>query len=122
MVRIEFYRAEDRLLSSVMAEIAKSDEEQMMGLMFRTSLPEYQGMLFPFPYAWRWSFWMKNTLIPLDMLFIDEYYSIVNIYKNVVPGDNRSHYASRPVVYGLELNGGFCVKHLIQDGDRIKIY
>ena len=66
-------------------EVARTDAEQDRGLMFRTSLPENGGMLFPFAKPRIGSFWMKNTLIPLDMIFVRADGSIARIAVNTVP-------------------------------------
>ena len=66
-------------------EIADTSLERAQGLMFRAELKEYQGMLFIFPISEKHSFWMKNTLIPLDIIWIDENKKIVYIYENAQP-------------------------------------
>src|SRR3546814_7819540 len=71
-------------------EVARTDAEQDRGLMFRTSLPENGGMLFPFKKPRIGSFWMKNTLIPLDMILIRADGSIDRIAENTIPESLRS--------------------------------
>src|SRR3989344_2335385 len=66
-------------------EIADTSLERAQGLMFRAELKEYQGMLFIFPISEKHSFWMKNTFIPLDIIWIDENFEIVYIYENAQP-------------------------------------
>src|SRR3546814_5706222 len=79
-------------------EVARTDAEQDRGLMFRTSLPENGGMLFPFKKPRIGSFWMKNTLIPLDMIFIRADGSVDRIAENTIPE------SLEPVVSGGEVS------------------
>jgi len=102
------------------AEIADSDDERMRGLMYRESLDPDRGMLFVFERAARQGFWMRNTLIPLDMLFVDENKVITDINHSAKPGDLSSFVSSGPVLYVLEINGGFCKKNNIKVGDRLE--
>ncbi|WP_447757468.1 DUF192 domain-containing protein [Sphingopyxis fribergensis] len=87
-------------------EVARTDEEQARGLMFRTSLPADGGMLFPFPKPKIASFWMKNTLIPLDMIFIRADGSIDRIAENTIPESLEPVVSGGEVSAVLELAGG----------------
>ena len=87
-------------------EVARTDEEQAKGLMFRTSLPENSGMLFPFAKPKYASFWMKNTLIPLDMFFIRADGSIDRIAENTIPENLEPVVSGGEVSAVLELAGG----------------
>lgn len=87
-------------------EIARTAEEQAQGLMFRTSLPENGGMLFPFPKPRIGSFWMKNTLIPLDMIFVRADGSIDRIAENTIPESLEPVVSGGEVSAVLELAGG----------------
>jgi uncharacterized membrane protein (UPF0127 family) len=87
-------------------EIARTDEEQDRGLMFRTSLPADGGMLFPFKKPRIASFWMKNTLIPLDMIFIRADGSIDRIAENTIPESIEPVVSGGEVSAVLELPGG----------------
>lgn len=104
------------------AELAQDDETRMRGLMFRESMPENAGMLFVFPYTDRHSFWMKNTLIPLDLIWLNERKEIV--YVVTAPpckGDPCDSYVPmQKARYVLELNGGFLKKHNIPLGTRLE--
>ena len=104
-------------------EVETADEagEQALGLMFRESLPENSGMLFIFPDSSPRSFWMKNTLIPLDIIFIDENFEIIDI-KHAVPcrAEPCALYKSaKPAKYVLEVNEGFAEKNSVGVGDKI---
>jgi uncharacterized membrane protein (UPF0127 family) len=105
----------------VFAELAQTSQDQERGLMYRTTLGEQQGMLFLFKNISYQAFWMKNTLIPLDMLFIDETKKIVTI-KEAEPckADPCDVYDSdKPVKYVLEVQQGFSRKHNIQIGNEV---
>lgn len=87
-------------------EMARTPEEQARGLMFRTSLPADGGMIFPFPQPRIASFWMKNTLIPLDMIFVRADGSIDRIAENTIPGSLEPVVSGGDVSAVLELAGG----------------
>lgn len=87
-------------------EVARSEEEQAMGLMFRERVGAGEGMLFPFSTARPASFWMKNTLIPLDMIFIRADGSIARIAANTVPYSLEPVGVDEPVAAVLEIAGG----------------
>ncbi|MFQ5620311.1 MAG: DUF192 domain-containing protein [Candidatus Nanoarchaeia archaeon] len=92
-----------------LVEVADTHDEQLEGLMYRTSMPSNAGMIFVYDEVSPKAFWMKNTLIPLDMLFIDENFRIAKIHRNVQPcvTEYCEQYAVKePVQYVLELNGG----------------
>ena len=91
-------------------EVARTPEEQAKGLMFRTSLPENGGMLFPFEKPRFASFWMKNTLIPLDMFFIRDDGSIDRIAENTIPENLEPVVSGGEVSAVLELAGGTAAK------------
>jgi len=97
----------------VRVEIVSTAEEMQEGLMYRSSLPDQHGMLFLFESSHLAGFWMKNTLIPLDIIMIDKDWDVAIIHHNVPPceADPCEHYyAETPVKYVLETNGGFAEK------------
>ncbi len=105
-------------------EVADTEIKRAIGLMNRTNLPEKSGMLFIFGSERTVSFWMKNTLIPLDMIFISEDKKIVNIKRQAQPCktlDCESYKSEKPVKYVLEINGGLSDKLGIREGDGIGI-
>lgn len=100
-------------------EIADTFEERRKGLMFRESMGESAGMFFVFEVADIKGFWMKNTLIPLDMIFIDEDYKVLNVAKNVQPCKKdpcESYRSVGPAKYVLEVNAGEADKWAIGPG------
>ncbi len=100
-------------------EIARTRREMMQGLMHRTELDTYAGMLFAFDRESELSFWMKNTLIPLDLLFIRENGSIHHIHANAVPLDLTPIPSNGPAKAVLEINGGMAEELNIKPGDII---
>ena len=100
----------------VKVEIADSDAERQRGLMERTALGENRGMLFVFESEQRLSFWMKNTLIPLSVAYLDSEGRIVDI-QDMQPLDETSHPSAAPARYALEVNQGFFEEHGIEVGD-----
>ena len=105
----------------VNAEIADDSEERAKGLMFRERLEENSGMLFVFGNEEEQTFWMKNTLIPLDMIFIDKNFKIVDI-KYAIPCDKDPcslYKSSMPVKYVLEVNSNFTTRNNIKIGNNI---
>lgn len=106
---------------TVQVEIADTDATREYGLMNRTSMPMDHGMLFIFDYPTTLSFWMKNTLIPLDMVFLDSNDHIGDIYKNATPLSESVYTAKSPGKYVVELNGGYCDRYGIKIGDSVSI-
>jgi uncharacterized membrane protein (UPF0127 family) len=106
------------------AELATDDAQRQRGLMMRQSLPADHGMLFVFPRTEPQAFWMKNTLIPLDMLYFDAPRRLVSMQLNVPPcqADPCPVYPSEgPARYVLELSGGTARRIGVQPGDELKI-
>ncbi|QQR83350.1 DUF192 domain-containing protein [Candidatus Peregrinibacteria bacterium] len=108
---------------SVNAEVALTAEEKRIGLMNRTHLEEGMGMLFIYSDPFVARFWMKDTLIPLDMIFIDSQYTIKRIEHAAPPCPPETQcpiYSSEtPVQYILEVPGGFVKKHHIEIDDTV---
>lgn len=104
----------------VEVEIADSDAERQRGLMERTELAENAGMLFVFDREQPLSFWMKNTLIPLSIAYIDAEGRIVDI-QDMQPLDETSHPSAEPAMYALEVNQGFFDEHGVEVRDRVEL-
>jgi uncharacterized membrane protein (UPF0127 family) len=100
-------------------EVAKTDAEQSQGLMFRTEMGPDEGMLFPTERPQARSFWMKNTVIPLDLLFIGPDGLISNIAANAVPYSLEPIPSSGAAIAVLELNGGRAAELGIEPGARV---
>ncbi len=100
-------------------EIADNDQERARGLMFVRSMPDDEGMLFDFFTEQPVSFWMRNTYIPLDMLFIKADGTIDSIAKRATPLSDRSIPSKGPIRFVLEINGGLSEKLGVETGDTV---
>ncbi len=106
----------------VEVEVADDEGERATGLMYRTQMDENRGMLFVFENAQPMGFWMKNTLIPLDMIFIDQDQKISSIQKNAIPCQAdpcKVYSSSQPALYVLEVNAGFALDKGLQAGQSV---
>lgn len=103
----------------IRAEVADNNSRRSQGLMRRTSLPPNGGMLFVFDEDAVHCMWMKNTLIPLSVAFIDERGAIVNI-ADMQPHSEQSHCAARPARYALEMTQGWFAQRGIRAGARLR--
>ena len=101
--------------------VADTEQEREKGLGSVSKLPSDTGMLFVFDMPDKYGFWMKDTLIPLDMVWLDSDKRVVYIQKNVLPESFPEVYMpSTPALYVLEFNSGFADKHKINIGDLIQ--
>jgi uncharacterized protein len=100
-------------------EVARTPEEQAHGLMFRNQVPADRGMIFPYDPPVQVSFWMKDTLIPLDMLFIGPDGKIGRIAANAVPMSLDPVPSIDPVAAVLEIAGGRAAELGIKEGDKV---
>ncbi|MCX8085801.1 MAG: DUF192 domain-containing protein [Rhodocyclaceae bacterium] len=100
------------------AEVAATPPQRMAGLMHRRSLPPQRGMLFAFPDDAQHCMWMKNTLIPLAVAFLDAEGRIINIAE-MQPETLDNHCAARPARFALEMNAGWFKSRGLKAGDKI---
>ncbi|MBE9635844.1 DUF192 domain-containing protein [Salipiger mangrovisoli] len=100
--------------------VADSVKERAQGLMFVEQMPASAGMLFVYDEPHPVSFWMKNTLIPLDMLFADAQGVVVSVHENAIPGDLTAIESGAPVQYVLEINGGMAARLGIAEGSQMQ--
>ena len=106
----------------VRVEVADTEPEHQLGLMGRTALPEDRGMLFVFDEEQELSFWMKDTLIPLSVAFMDSEGRIVDIQDMKPLDDDPPHYVSaEPAQYALEVNQGFFEERGVEVGDEVEV-
>lgn len=103
----------------VQVEIVDTPDARAHGLMYRRDLAADAGMLFIFPTESPQSFWMKNTPLPLDMLFIGADRRIVGIVPDARPFTTNPVGVERPSQYVLEVNAGFCARHGVAGGDTV---
>lgn len=101
------------------AQLARSEDERSTGLMFRETMPTGDGMLFVFERAGVQCFWMKNTLLPLSVAFLDEDGIVVNI-DEMKPETLDSHCSSKPVRFVLEMNKNWFDSRGVKVGDKLK--
>lgn len=109
---------------SFTVELAETQEKQALGLMFRDELRDDRGMLFLFPGEAMRSFWMKNTRIPLDILYFDEDLSLVSVSENVQPCRTQrcpGYPSTGPAKYVLELNAGKAAELGVRKGDTLSL-
>jgi uncharacterized membrane protein (UPF0127 family) len=103
----------------IRAEVADTMGTRMEGLMHRKSMPQGAGMVFVFEENAVHCMWMKNTLIPLSVAFIDEAGAIINI-ADMQPHSEQSHCAARPARYALEMNKGWFAQRGIRPGAKLR--
>lgn len=116
----QIYKASsDSLLASFDIEIAKTEYETQTGLMYRDSMKEDRGMLFIFDNASPRYFYMKNTRLPLDIIYLSEDQKIVSFYENAEPFNENSLPSEAPAKYVFEINGGLIEKLGISIGDSL---
>jgi uncharacterized membrane protein (UPF0127 family) len=102
----------------VTVEVVSTPAQQAVGLMYRKEMGAMAGMLFVFDETEEHSFWMKNTILPLDMIFLGDDRKIVGIVKDAVPFTTTSRTVGKPSRYVLEVNAGFSDKHGVKPGDQ----
>ncbi|MCA9672094.1 MAG: DUF192 domain-containing protein [Myxococcales bacterium] len=103
----------------VAVEVARTDTQVQRGLMFRKALGDTAGMLFIFERDREHSFWMKNTYVALDMIFIDKDLSVIGVVHNAEPMTTVSRTVGKPSRYVLEVNATFAKKHGIDAGTKV---
>ncbi len=116
---LTFQNKNKEFISSIDLEFAETAKERAQGLMYRTELAENQGMLFIFPSEEKQSFWMHNTVLSLDMIFVNSKLQIVTIHKNTKPYDDSSYPSTKPAQYVIEVNAGYTDKFGIKVGDIV---
>ena len=105
-------------MHNIRAQLAVTPQQRQIGLMFRASMPNHEGMLFVFEDASPQCFWMRNTLIPLSIAFLADDGTVVNL-ADMKPQSDDSHCSAKPVRYALEMNQGWFTKRGVKPGTRI---
>lgn len=105
-------------MHNIEAEVARTPEQQQLGLMARKSMAAHEGMLFVFPEKQALCFWMRNTLLPLTIAYVDDDGTVVTL-ADMQPLSDASHCASKPVRYALEMNQGWFKKRSIGVGFKL---
>jgi len=106
-------------ITKIDLEIADTDFDRQLGLMYRHSMEMNQGMLFIFPVQEPLSFWMRNTYISLDMIFVNADKKIVTIHKNTKTLSDQSYASTEQAQYVVEVLAGFSDKYSLKVGDRV---
>ncbi len=118
---LEFLKEDGKtVVSKIDIEIADNTPERMQGLMYRKSMDKNKGMLFIFQDYEVRGFYMRNTIIPLDIIFLDSVKQVLKIYKNTTPFSERTLESGMPAKYVVEVNAGYTDKHGIKEGNKIK--
>jgi uncharacterized membrane protein (UPF0127 family) len=117
---LSIVNSDDDLVVEFDIELAETPYERETGLMYRNELHENNGMLFLFDTSELRGFYMKNTLLTLDLLFVNSAFEIVHIHKNATPFDTKTISSEVPVQYVLEIKGGLSDKFGIQKQMKIK--
>jgi uncharacterized membrane protein (UPF0127 family) len=118
---LEIYTMGGDSVTTIDIELADTPEERAQGMMFRQELGGLQGMFFVFDEMEPQSFWMKNTYIPLDIIFISDQYRIMDQYMGAEPRSTKTIVSRRPAKYVLEVNAGFCRAYNTGPGMQIKV-
>lgn len=116
MLRI---KRQDGTMEQLVVELADDPAKREYGLMYVSKIPENYGMLFVFQEVKPVAFWMKNTYIPLDLLFFDKNGRISHIHENAIPHDLTPIRSNGPVVAVLEVNAGGAKRHNLNVGDSL---
>lgn len=117
---LRIFNLSGELIKEYDIELADTPYERQTGLMYRTEMNSHNGMLFIFEDSAIRSFYMKNTLISLDLIFLNESLEIISICKNTTPNDESSIPSLAPAKYVLELRSGQSELHQFTEGMKIK--
>lgn len=109
-------------LAAIDIELATTPDQVSKGLMWRRSMDEDKGMLFVMDSLVPQSFWMLNTYIPLDIIYLDENKRVVSIAENTTPKSTDPIPSGAPALYVLEVNAGYAARKGIKVGDRMEWY
>ena len=106
-------------MHNIVAEVAQTPQQQQIGMMMRTEMATHEGMHFVFEEAGPWCFWMKNTLLPLSIAYLEDDGTVVNIAE-MKPRSEATHCSEKPVRFALEMNQGWFSKRGIKPGFKLK--
>ena len=117
---LQFLRQDGSTVVSITIEVSDTPEARIKGLMERWSLPELHGMLFVFDHPEIQRFWMHNTPLSLDMIFVDENCRILNVAESTTPMSKQTYSSRGPAKYVVEVKAGFSKRHGIEEGMSIR--
>lgn len=116
---LTFSKNDGRSITEIAIEIADNEQARTQGLMGRKVMKMNHGMLFVFDEENEKSFWMVNTPLSLDIIFVNAEKKIVKIHRNTTPYSDGSLPSEKPAQYTIEVVGGFCAQHKIEEGDAV---
>jgi len=118
--QVAIVSADNQTRGTVKVEVADKPDTRELGLMYRSHLDDDAGMIFVFPVPTTAQFWMKNTKLPLDMLFADSSGKVLGIVANAQPYSEALLGGFAGTLYVLEVNGGYAAKHRVVVGDKLE--
>ncbi len=118
--RLEFLTGEGMISAAVDIQVADTPQERAQGLMGIKKLDETEGMLFIYPDVGHRAFWMRNTYVSLDIIFISEDRRVINIAEGARVLSDTRYYSQEPAQYVVEVIAGFCKAHGIRPGDSVR--
>lgn len=118
--QVVFLSQDNKEIATINVAIADEQEERNQGLMDVISLPSDAGMLFKFPEAQELSFYMANTPLPLDIMFVNNDSTIIRIHHNTTPFNSKQLLSDGPAQYVVETNAGYAISNDIQEGMKIR--
>ena len=116
---LRFFTPKQDFIAGIDIELAQNESQRQLGLMYRDTLAENQGMLFVFDNEEARAFWMKNTILSLDMIFVNAHNEIVTIHKYTTPYSEETYESTGPAKYVIEVNAGYADKRKISVGEHI---
>lgn len=119
--QVKFVNSHNQSVASIKAAVADDIQAYTKGLMHVKDLPAHKGMIFIFKQAKPRQFWMANTPLPLDMIFINKQHRIVHIHHHAQPNSRQKIASHGAVLYVVETNAGFTKRHHIEEGMTIKV-
>ena len=120
VAEVSFINNESEVISTVDVAVADDNQERSEGLMNITDLPADSGMLFIFENEQPRSFWMVNTPLSLDIIFVNSTMEIVRVHRNTQPYSQKSIESEAPAKYVIEVNAGYALDHDIREGMRVR--
>ncbi len=116
---LKFLKSSGELIREIRLEVADDQAQRAQGMMYRKSVPTDTGMIFLFDEEAPQSFWMKNTYVPLDIIFVSADKKIVNIHQNTTPLSEQRYPSTAPAKYVVEVAAGYTAAYGINPGDEI---
>ncbi len=116
---VRFLNDDGSVISEIRVAVVDTDEERNMGLMDVRDLPQDRGMLFIFEREAPLTFWMANTPLSLDIIYVNKDKEIVTIHTNTPPLSEQNFDSSSDAMYAIEVNAGYCLKHDIREGLKV---